>query len=236
MVLDRPGYRANPAAAGDFVSNARSVIAQLDVAGVDQAVLVGHSYGGGVALSVARLAPERVAGIVLVASVGPECLNGWDALLAAPIAGTVCAIAAWWLTPWFARARLARIERLRNRPLEHHEYVNWDVWGQARHDRGAMWRTFLVEQRALVHGLEDLVSALPSVLAPTLVLADPTDSIVPLATAKELTRLLPHSELQLIDEGGHHLPRRVPQEVASAITAFLAKLDTPGGLGTITPA
>ena len=37
---------------------------------------MGHSYGGGVALTVAQQAPERVEALVLLASVGPGCLTG----------------------------------------------------------------------------------------------------------------------------------------------------------------
>ena len=72
---------------------------ELDAAGLADAVLVGHSYGGGVALATAALAPERVRGLILLASVGPECLDGWDPILAAPITGPICAVSAWWLTP-----------------------------------------------------------------------------------------------------------------------------------------
>ena len=78
---DRPGYRDNPLPPGTFAQNASWLIGQLDDAGIEQAVLVGHSYGGGVALAAAALAPERVRALVLVASVGPGCLDGWDALL-----------------------------------------------------------------------------------------------------------------------------------------------------------
>jgi hypothetical protein len=41
--------------------------------------------------------------LVLLASVGPGCVNGCDKLLAAPGAGPLCALAAWRLTPWLAR-------------------------------------------------------------------------------------------------------------------------------------
>ena len=116
VALDRPGYGASRQAAGGFVFNARAVLAELDARGIERAVLVGHSYGGGVALSAARLAPERLEALVLLASVGPGCLTGWDRLLAAPVAGEVCAVAAWWLTPWLARARLAVMARLRAGP------------------------------------------------------------------------------------------------------------------------
>jgi pimeloyl-ACP methyl ester carboxylesterase len=92
------------------------VLDELDSRGINRAVLAGHSYGGGVALSAASLAPHRVEAVVLLASVGPGCLNGWDELLAAPIAGPLCALAAWRLTLWIARARLTRIARHRGRP------------------------------------------------------------------------------------------------------------------------
>jgi pimeloyl-ACP methyl ester carboxylesterase len=104
-------------AAGGFGVNARAVVEEMDARRIERAVIVGHSHGGGVALSVAALAPERVEALVLLASVGPACLNGWDRLLAAPVTGEVCAVAAWWLTPWLARARLAAISRRRGRPI-----------------------------------------------------------------------------------------------------------------------
>ena len=99
-----------PGASG--TAPARSWLSWMRAASA-RAVLVGHSYGGGVALSVAQLAPERVEALVLLASVGPDCLTGWDRLLAAPVTGEVCAVTAWWLTPWLARARLAAIARRR---------------------------------------------------------------------------------------------------------------------------
>lgn len=221
---DRPGYGSNKAGPGDFSANARFVLSELDAAEVAETVLVGHSYGGGVALTVAAMAPERVRALVLVSSVGPDCLNGWDTLLAAPVVGPVCSVCAWWLTPWVARARLARIVRRRGRALEPHEHVYWDVWGSARHSAGAMWRTFLVEQRALVARLDALVGVIPSVRAPTLVIADPKDTMVPIVTAQALHKLLPVSELQLINAGGHQLPRRNPLAVSQSIIGFLDHL------------
>ena len=217
---DRPGYGTSAHPPSGFVCNARWLLAELDRAGIDKAVLVGHSYGGGVALRAAALAPDRVRGLVLVASVGPGCLNGWDAVLAAPVIGRVCAVAAWWLTPWFARTRLARIERIRNRPLAPDEYVNWEIWGSAHHDHGAMWRTFLIEQRALVNGLDELEACLDRITAPTVVLADPADKMIPIATARELHRRLVGSRL-ILTEGGHHLPRQNPAMIAVQINSLV---------------
>jgi pimeloyl-ACP methyl ester carboxylesterase/uncharacterized membrane protein YbhN (UPF0104 family) len=222
VAADRPGYGSSRLPPGGFAANARAVLDDLDSRCVTRAVLVGHSYGGGVALSAASLAPGRIAAVVLLASVGPGCLTGWDRLLAAPGAGQLCAQAAWRLTPWMARARLAGIARRRGRPLRPDEYVNWQVWGHAGHGRHPLWRTFLIEQRALLRELDELESSIASVRVPVLVLADPKDAVVPFETARTLTRALPDARLQLIEGAGHHLPRRAPAIVADAIVAFLA--------------
>ena len=225
LALDRPGYAASPYPAGDFAFNARTVLAEMDAAGIERAVLVGHSYGGGVALSVATLAPERVTALVLLASVGPGCLTGWDRLLAAPVAGEVCAVTAWSLTPWLARARLAVISRLRQRPIGASEYVNWHIWASAHYDRGPLWRTFLTEQRSLVGDIDDLTASLADVRQPTLLLADPQDAVVPVETTYRLAAALPDARVELVHNIGHHLPVRGAAKTAARITQFLAALD-----------
>ena len=224
---DRPGYGSSRLPAGGFAANARAVLDDLDSRGIKRAVLVGHSYGGGVALSAASMAPGRVEAVILLASVGPGCVNGWDRLLAAPGAGQLCALVAWRLTPWIARARLAWLGRRRGGALRPDEHVNWQVWGHAGHGQGALWRTFLAEQRALLRELGELERAIGSVQAPVLLLADPRDTLVPIDTARRLARALPDARLQLVHGAGHHLPRRAPDAVADAIAAFLAATEEP---------
>ena len=226
VAVDRAGYGANPQAAAGLYAGARAVVAELDARGIDRgAVLVGHSYGGEVALAAAQIAPERVEALVLLASVGPHCLDRWDRILAAPITGPLCAVAAWWLTPWGARARLTRIARRRGRALSPQEYVNWHVWGHVHHDHGPMWRTFLTEQRALVRELDLLIAGLPRIQAPTLVLADPADTLVPGRCTEALHASLPSATLHLVPGVGHHLPRRAAETVAAAIVDLLQELD-----------
>jgi pimeloyl-ACP methyl ester carboxylesterase len=225
MAADRPGYGSSLRAAGGFDVNARAVVADMDARGIEQAVIIGHSQGGGVALSLATLAPERVEALVLLASVGPGCLNGWDRLLAAPVTGEVCAVTAWWLTPWLARARLAAISRRRGRPVDTSEYVNWHVWGNARYDHGRLWRTFLTEQRALVRELAGLTASVGRVSQPVLLLADPRDTLIPVSTTFQLAAALPDAVVGLLEDTGHHIPRRGAAEAAARITQFLASLE-----------
>lgn len=221
---DRPGYRANPLPAMGFDENARWIFSELERAGIRNAVLVGHSYGGGVALAAAAIAPERLRGIVLLASVGPGCLDGWDPILAGRFTGPICAVSAWWLTPWFARRRLAWLRRKSSGPIQPHEHLNLEAWGNARHENGAMWRTFLTEQRELTHNLPELEGRLASTEVPALVLADAADKMIPVATSRALAAQLPQARLALIPEGGHHLPRRNPAAIAHEVERFVASL------------
>jgi pimeloyl-ACP methyl ester carboxylesterase len=229
IAVDRPGYGFSQLPPGGFAANARAVLDDLDARGITRAVLVGHSFGGGVALSAASLAPGRVEAVVLLASVGPGCVNGWDRLLAAAGAGPLCALVAWRLSPWVARARLAAISRRRGRPLRPDEHVNWQVWAHPSPGNHPLWRTFLTEQRALLRELGELEYAVSSVRVPVLLLADPADIVVPVDTARRLAGALPDACLQLVPGAGHHLPRRAPDTVAEAIAAFLAATDELAG-------
>ncbi len=221
LAPDRPGYRSNPLPARGAEQNARWLVDLLDDAGLERVVLIGHSYGGGIALLAATMIPDRVQALVLVASTGPGCLARWDHVLAAPVLGPACALAVFPLSQWVPRAAVAVIERRLGRPLRVDEHVDLATWAQARNDHGPIWRTFLTEQRDLVHHEADLDAAAARVTVPTLILADPDDDVVPIATARALHERIPGSRLQLIEDGGHSLPRTKPAEVAAALVDFV---------------
>ncbi len=86
---DRPGYGQTGGRARGFQGNAAAVIGLLDQLGVEQATVVGYSWAGGAALALAQQAPDRLLGMVLVASVSPDQpLSRMDRLLAVPPIGT----------------------------------------------------------------------------------------------------------------------------------------------------
>jgi len=91
IFVDRPGLGFSVRRAGEGASPAyqtavlRDVLDQL---GVERAIVVGHSWGGALALTFALDCPERTAGLVLVAPAthpGVWRLNKLNALLAGPI-------------------------------------------------------------------------------------------------------------------------------------------------------
>jgi pimeloyl-ACP methyl ester carboxylesterase len=222
---DRPGYGASRHPAGGFTANAQAVLDDLDSRGVRNAVLVGHSWGGGVALRAASLAPDRVQAVVLLAGVGPGCATSLDWLLAAPGIGALSSLLAFRWTPWIARARLAWLRRRHGRPLYPGESASLQVWGEAAEGGWPLWRTFLIEQRALLRELGELEASAESIRVPVLLIADPADRVVPVKTSHRLADMLPDSRLILVEGAGHHLPRRAPRAVADAMAAFLAEID-----------
>jgi pimeloyl-ACP methyl ester carboxylesterase/uncharacterized membrane protein YbhN (UPF0104 family) len=221
----RPGYGSSGRPAGGFTANAQAVLDDLDARGVQSAVLVGHSWGGGVALRAADLAPDRVRALVLLAGVGPGCDTSLDWLLAAPGIGELSSLLAFRWTPWVARARLAWLRRRNGRPLYPGESASLQVWGGAGPSNWPVWRTFLAEQRALLREVDELTAAASSIRVPVLLIADPADRVVPVKTSHRLADLLPDARLILLEGAGHHLPRRAPRAVADAIAAFLAEID-----------
>jgi pimeloyl-ACP methyl ester carboxylesterase len=221
LAWDRPGYGGNESPAATLEANATWLLDRLDLAGIRNAVLVGHSYGGGVALAAAALAPERVRGLVLIASVGPGCMMPWDGVLAAPVAGPMLSMTAWSLVPWMVRQYEGRLGPRRRAAAP----ASWQALAHIRHDHGQVWRSFLTEQRELLRGLDHWIDRLDGSPLPVLILADPMDRVVPVSTARALHDRFPRSRLELVGEGGHHLPRRIPGVIAAKLGEFVDTLD-----------
>jgi pimeloyl-ACP methyl ester carboxylesterase len=78
LALDLPGFgRSSPDVPSySILAHARAVVALLEALGIERAHLATWSMGGGVALHVADLAPERVASIAQIAALGVQEAEG----------------------------------------------------------------------------------------------------------------------------------------------------------------
>lgn len=223
---DRLGYGRTGGKAGGFTANAQAVVGLLDRLELDRVIVVGHSYGGGVALALAGVAPERLSGLVLVSSVGPgEPITVVDRLLAIRPLGTVA------MTIGLAAAkRVLEIPTVRsigqNQPT-----VNAAIAIAAPDDRrsqrlstpsiawrqGGVARAFAVEQRAFIDELEGLSADAAAVNAPTAVLTGGADRVVPPETSHRLAKEIKGAKLVLVPGAGHLLPFDHPSDVVMAI-------------------
>jgi pimeloyl-ACP methyl ester carboxylesterase len=73
---------------------------------------------------------------------------------------------------------------------------------------------------------EEMFAGYPAILkdlaVPTLLIHGAQDPYIPLEHARRMDEDIPHSTLVVIDRGAHFLPMDTPDEVAAAISAFLA--------------
>jgi len=76
--LDLPGFGLSEAWVPSYsiLAHARATLAAMDALGIERAHLVSWSMGGGVILHAADLAPQRVASLSLVASIGVQEAEG----------------------------------------------------------------------------------------------------------------------------------------------------------------
>jgi pimeloyl-ACP methyl ester carboxylesterase len=76
MAIDLPGHgRSGGKAPTSVQAAAQSVIALLDVAGVDKAVLIGHSFGSLISMHAAAEHPARVSRLAMVGTAYPMCVT-----------------------------------------------------------------------------------------------------------------------------------------------------------------
>jgi pimeloyl-ACP methyl ester carboxylesterase len=220
IVPDRLGYGRTGGRAAGFTANAAAVVKLMDQLGEGKAIVVGHSWAGGVALQMALDFPARVAGLGLVASVAPdEPLSPMDRLLARRAVGTVLAAvtlsaAGPLLATAPARAFAKRHSNGRREPPS--------ALGSSWH-RPSTWSSFATEQRALFYELPHLSGRLGSIDLPATVLVGSADRVVGANAGNRLASALPHACLEVIDGAGHLLPQLEPAAVAAALRRLAAR-------------
>jgi pimeloyl-ACP methyl ester carboxylesterase len=230
LIVDRPGFGRSGDETLSIEGNAEVLGDLLSERDAAPATVVGHSYGGGVAILLAARRPELVSGLVLVGSVGrAESLNVLDHLLATPVMGEFLSAAG-----LFTLGRV--LPRLRNlASAQQLAVLEWlraslpdDRYGRASAQRGRrVWRSFVAEQRTLVREIGAVEVSLGSVRAPTIVISGAWDLVVPPSVSASIAAAIPGSELVSVARTGHFVPRDAPDVVATAVRTVESRARTP---------
>lgn len=192
------------------------VVGLLDHFGVDQAVLVGNSAGGTVAMLTALAYPERVSGMILV---DPAVYNGGGApswirpLLATPQMRHLGPLIARQIQTrgpeliemaWHDPSRLnPEVIEMYKKPLQ---VDDWDK---------ALWEMTLASRASnLDERLGELVLAI-------LVITGDDDRIVPTADSIRLAGELPNADLVVIKDAGHVPHEEKPIEFMDAVRTYI---------------
>jgi 3-oxoadipate enol-lactonase/4-carboxymuconolactone decarboxylase len=182
-----------PAGPWSFTAAADDLIAVLDAAGADRAVLVGTSLGGKVALAAAHARPERVPGLALLAS----------SAIVTPRA-----------------RRIYRFFELIARRLDAEEIGEATapfLFGSAFHEQrpelvadivrsmrpDAATRALMIEQAQALAGYDAAMAG--GIRCPTLVVGGSLDTLTTLDELRATAAAIPGARLRVIENAGHSL-------------------------------
>jgi len=204
-----------------FEAQVALVVGLMDELGVEQAVLVGNSAGGTLAVATALRHPDRVSALVLVDPaiyVGGGRFPDWlRQVMATPQMR--------WYGPLLLRAFVPAWGEGFGRSAWHDPAgLTPAVWaGYTRPLRAENWDRAFWEY-LLTSEFPDLTARLDQVRWPTLVITGDDDRIVPTAQSVRLAAELPHAELVVIPNCGHIPQQERPAEFLEAVKGFLTRL------------
>ena len=212
-VLQRLG-QAHPVFAPDLPSFARSTYDKLipdyksyatflaewmDALNLEQVHLVGHSFGGGISLTIAALFPERVKSVSLLGSTGIPTVS---------------------IPEIIARRGIEMVAQLFLPRLELKLTTIPKVF-----THNLLSNTANLLQALLLSLYGDLKHLLPIVQAPALLIWSEKDLTEPLAIAREMTEMIPNSKLVIVPEGYHEWGLWYPEKFTSIVLEFINQID-----------
>ncbi len=206
----------------DYDSEVSRIGRILDALAVDRATLVGHDYGGYLALGFAARHPERVSGLGVLNCRAHRTFpqptyaqfHALCVLARIPVVRTLLGSA-----PFYSLNRLLLREHARDGgPLAGgtlERYLSWMKTPSGRRFVVHFFRHYAMRENAMLR------SELPQIEAPTRIVWGDQDSYCPLFIADEVRALVPGSELAVLRGAGHFLPEERPADVLREIRALL---------------
>ena len=191
-----------------ITSQARIVARFMNRLGIGQATLIGSSYGGAVAATLALDYPERVQKLVLVDAVANDNVKNHPILKLAAIPGIGEV-----LTPFLIDSRLFQRHRMRGTlaPANHKLITDDRVEGILRPLTAAdAHHSLLATSRAW--SAERIQQDAHLINQPTLIIWGEDDKVIPVDDGHKLHQAILHSRFVVLKNCGH-----VPQEEKSDI-------------------
>lgn len=208
------GFTERPASPNyDLATWTDHAIAVLDALDVDRCHVVGNSFGGAVAMSLAIHHPDRVNGLVLMGAVG------------VPFTITPGLDAVWGYEPSVeAMADLLEIFAYDS------SLIGPDL-AQLRYEASirpgtqeAFAAMFPAPRQQALDALTHPVEAVAGITAPTLIVHGREDQVIPLATSLRMLELIGDAQLHVFGRCGHWTQIEHADAFASLVRDFLGRL------------
>lgn len=190
----------------------KHAIGVLDALGVERAHVIGNSFGGALALSLATLHPDRVDHMVLMGAVGVphQISEGLDAV--------------WGYEP--SPENMLEIMQYftYDQSLLNGELAQLRYQASIRPGVQEAFSSMFPEprQRAL-DAMCSPESAIRSIQVPTLIVHGRDDQVIPLATSLRLLELIDNSQLHVFGRCGHWTQIEKSDEFAELVINFLTR-------------
>lgn len=210
FVPDLPGFGENPApnkpwGVSDYVEWVNTFAEKNNLS---RFFLLGHSFGGGVAVRFINLFPEKILGLILVAPAlrREKTIKYYIVLILAKIGNLIFSI------PVFSFLRpLAR-------------KILYFVVGTRDYYKLELQKIVTMKETFKKIVSEDLLSYLPKIKTPTLIIWGKKDNATPVEIAYLINKDIEGSKLEIIEGGRHALNLEVPEVLAKKILEFLKEI------------
>ena len=223
ITLDLKGYGMSPKPDDDMYSlydQSRLVSQFIIEHDLRNVTLVGHSYGGGVALASAvylsRAHPGRLERLVLIDSIAyKQSLPMFVRLLATPILGPLLVH----LVPETRQIRsIMELTYYDDRLIENESV---ELYAQSLRSPGAKNALLSTARQILPSDIEEFAQMYRELRVPTLILWGKEDEIIPLSIGQRLAFDLPNATLKVLADTGHAPQEESPKETLRLIEGFL---------------
>ncbi len=219
IAFDRPGHgRSERPKHGDTTVEvqARLLHDALNQLHIERPIVVGHSWGGALALIYAITYPKEVAGVVLVAPAVYESQDGVSLLTSLPAVPVIGDAVNLVLTPLFAatfvRSELKKAFSPDPVPKNYLRHV-LSEW-----TRSKKVKAYSLDEASLNDSLKKFSPRYPEIDVPLSILAGDSDLVVSeKQQAERLHKALPKSNLTVLPRTGHQIPFTHPQAVVDEI-------------------
>lgn len=210
------GYSDKPAAARYTIDEqARAVIGLMDCLEIPKAVIVGASYGGAIAATIALDYPERVEKLILVGAVSNDDAKKKFLLRvsALPLIGDL-ATPLFLGSRWIVRKRMEDMYRRMGQPVNermvasrHHLLETANVH-RAMIRTARQWNANRIQREAAL------------IRQPALLVWGDQDDHIPIENAERLRDTMPDARLFIFRDCGHLPPVEQPENFVKLVAEF----------------
>jgi len=215
IVMDHRGHGQSdkPETGYAITDMAADVVAVLDDAGVDRAIIVGNSIGGMIAMQTSLDAPERVIGNLILSSgtnlgadvppeVGEEMQKDWRAVFGGLMASGVSAK---------SKAERPEITAFMEGCFNNDTNFTTEVWWASVGDPGGVFNWNISDQ-------------LKDIKQPTLIIAGAEDGATSPEQNQFLADRIPDSKIKFYDDVGHFCQLEKPVDFNNDLRDFIKQV------------